>query len=100
MGNHNGTLHLGNALVENTALQILNLSSNRIDDQGAKNLAEGLKLNRNLISLNLGKNEIGDAGAKDITASLTTFPLTHEQVVERRMLKYSYYNDESDDSKD
>lgn len=95
--NRIGTFHIGAALVENSSLQTLNLSNNKIDDEGAKNIGEGLKLNRSLVALNLGSNEIGDEGVKHVIATLTTFPLTHQQVVARRMLKYSSNNDESED---
>jgi len=96
--NRTGAFHLGVALLENSSLQTLNLSYNKIDDKAAKNIGEGLKLNRSLVALNLGSNEIGDEGVKHVIGALTTFPLTHQQVVARRMLKSSNHEELEDDS--
>ena len=46
---------------DNTSLQSLNLSSNRIDDDGAKEIAYALNHNTSLKSLNLRYNKIGDS---------------------------------------
>ena len=88
-----GALHLGNSLTENINLLTLNLCYNTLADEGAKHLAECLRLNRTLLSLNIGSNGIGDEGVKYISEALTTFPLSHDQVVARRMLKSFYYNE-------
>lgn len=44
-------------------------------------------MNRTLLSLTLAQNEITDVGAKELSQSIARFPLTHEEVVERRKLK-------------
>ena len=44
-------------------------------------------MNRTLLSLSLAQNNITDKSAKDLAEALKCFPLTHEQVVERRKLK-------------
>ncbi|XP_052101938.1 leucine-rich repeat-containing protein 71-like isoform X9 [Mytilus californianus] len=75
---------LGSTKRCNTKLISLNLSGNRITDVGAEHLALGLRMNRNLMSLSLASNFIGDKGASKIAEILSRFPLTHEEVVERR----------------
>lgn len=92
-----GCLALGKALgdlkTQNRNLTALNLSYNRIDDEGAKHLAQGLRMNRSLMTLSLASNQIGDEGCLAVVGSLEKFPLTHEEVVHRRMLssKQGYY---------
>jgi len=44
-------------------------------------------MNRTLLSLTLSRNSITDVGAKALAQTLKCFPLTHEEVVERRKLK-------------
>ncbi|VDI82164.1 Hypothetical predicted protein [Mytilus galloprovincialis] len=75
---------LGSTKRCNTKLISLNLSGNRITDVGAEHIALGLRMNRNLMSLSLASNFIGDKGASKIAEILSRFPLTHEEVVERR----------------
>jgi len=84
---------LGDLKTQNRNLTALNLSYNRIDDEGAKHLAQGLRMNRSLMTLSLASNQIGDEGCLAIAGSLEKFPLTHEEVVHRRMLssKQGYY---------
>ncbi|XP_048251242.1 leucine-rich repeat-containing protein 71-like isoform X4 [Haliotis rufescens] len=77
---------LGTAKRFNTKLMSLNLAGNRITDVGAEHLAGGLRMNRSLLSLSLANNHIGDKGVKKIAEALSRFPLTHEEVVERRRL--------------
>ncbi|XP_067653713.1 leucine-rich repeat-containing protein 71-like isoform X5 [Haliotis asinina] len=77
---------LGTAKRFNTKLLSLNLAGNRITDVGAEHLAGGLRMNRTLLSLSLANNHIGDKGVKKIAEALSRFPLTHEEVVERRRL--------------
>ena len=86
--NEVGALHLGMALADNTSLQTLNLSNNKLCNNGAWNIAEGLKINRTLVALNLSSNMIGDVGVEHIIAPLTTFPLTHQQVI---ILRFYFY---------
>lgn len=44
-------------------------------------------MNRTLLSLTLSQNDITDAGAKELAQTLKCFPLTHEEIVERRKLR-------------
>ncbi|XP_038624182.1 leucine-rich repeat-containing protein 71, partial [Tachyglossus aculeatus] len=85
-----GSLLLGRALSSlrraDRSLVSLNLSYNRIGDDGAAHLAHGLRLNRSLLSLSLAHNHIGDAGALSLAQVLHPFELTHTEVVERRRL--------------
>ena len=55
-------------------------------DDGACVLFDSLRMNRTLLSLGLAGNGIGDAGAKKVAEVLSKFPLTHEELVERRKL--------------
>ncbi|BFZ07715.1 hypothetical protein BsWGS_10753 [Bradybaena similaris] len=77
---------LGNVISTNRKLISLNLSGNFITDDGAEHLAGGLRMNRTLLSLTLTENNIGDRGTVKIAETLSRFPLTHEEVVMRRML--------------
>lgn len=53
---------LSSALTENGTLLHLNLSCNRIGDNGCRALATSLRLNRTLLTLSLTGNSIGDSG--------------------------------------
>ena len=53
-------MDLADALKENNTLTDLNLSANKISDEGAMVLAEALKENNTLSCINLGFNNIGD----------------------------------------
>ena len=53
------------------ALLSLGLSHNRIDDDGAKELADMLRENRTLESLSLSANDIGEEGGTTLIAALT-----------------------------
>lgn len=75
---------LGSAKRTNMKLITLNLSNNKIGDQGLIEIAQGLRMNRTLLSLSLASNEVGDKGAIKLSEVLSRFPLTHEEVVERR----------------
>lgn len=44
-------------------------------------------MNRTLLSLTLAQNHISDIGAKELAQTIKCFPLSHEEVVERRKLK-------------
>ncbi|KAL8568352.1 hypothetical protein ACOMHN_040925 [Nucella lapillus] len=85
-GAHGIGMALGTAKTANTKLMSLNLSGNLIDDVGAEYIATGLKMNRSLLSLSLNSNQISDKGAAKIAEALSRFPLSHEEVVERRRL--------------
>jgi len=77
---------LGSATRQNTRLQSLDLAGNYVSDSGAASLANALRLNRTLLVLNLAANGIGDVGASQLAVVLSTFELTHDEVVERRRL--------------
>jgi Ran GTPase-activating protein (RanGAP) involved in mRNA processing and transport len=61
---------LTEALKTNQTLRVLNLCSNKIDDQGAKEFAEALKNNKTLLELDLKGNRIVDEGAGHIAEAL------------------------------
>eukprot|EP00696_Hemimastix_kukwesjijk_P013826 gnl/Hemi2/27651_TR9140_c0_g1_i1.p1 gnl/Hemi2/27651_TR9140_c0_g1~~gnl/Hemi2/27651_TR9140_c0_g1_i1.p1 ORF type:complete len:420 (+),score=11.52 gnl/Hemi2/27651_TR9140_c0_g1_i1:62-1321(+) len=63
-GYHNGLL-LGGAGITH-----INLSHNRISDDGVSVIAEALAANKNLIRLDLSHNEIGNQGAKMLVEAL------------------------------
>ncbi|XP_037549168.1 leucine-rich repeat-containing protein 71 [Nematolebias whitei] len=85
-----GARLIGSALSTSTTanknLLSLNLAFNSIGDAGAAHIARGLRLNRTLLILSLANNQIGDSGAAPLAEILGEFPLTHEEVVERRKL--------------
>ncbi|KAK7898866.1 hypothetical protein WMY93_019719 [Mugilogobius chulae] len=85
-----GARLIGSALstskTANKNLLFLSLAFNCIGDAGATYIAQGLRLNRTLIYLSLANNQIGDSGAAHLSKILGEFPLTHEEIVERRKL--------------
>ncbi|XP_065644891.1 leucine-rich repeat-containing protein 71 isoform X5 [Hydra vulgaris] len=85
---------ISDALLINKSLLTLNLCFNKITDIGGSYIAKALRMNRSLLSLNLASNNISDDGALSLSQSLSTFPLTHEQVVARRMLLSSFSSDD------
>jgi len=93
-----GAMHIGKALRENKNLLTLNLCFNKITNEGVVHLAKGLRINRSLLSLNLGSNLIADDGAKYISEVISTFALTHEEIVTRRQLKSTYVPDDGTSS--
>lgn len=95
-----GMAHLGNALRENKTLLTINLSNNCITNQGIKHIADSLRMNRTLLSLDLSNNNITDTGVEYLTEVMTTFSLTHEEIVERRYLKSQYSMEESSECSD
>ncbi|XP_066913026.1 leucine-rich repeat-containing protein 71-like isoform X3 [Clytia hemisphaerica] len=93
-----GAQHIGNSLKDNRNLATLNLCFNKITDEGVSHLAKGLRINRSLLSLNLGSNQISDDGAKHISEVLSTFQLTHEEIVQRRQLRSTHIPDDGSSS--
>jgi len=71
---------------QSSSILNLNLSFNKLGDEGAKHIAKALRTNRTLACLSLSSNYIGDAGLLAIMTSLKQFKLTHEEVVERRKM--------------
>ncbi|CAK1546664.1 unnamed protein product [Leptosia nina] len=65
-------------------LSILNLSSNKITDEGAKHLGEALRSNRQLSYLNLSNNKLSDDGADYLLNSLSEFVLTADELLTAR----------------
>jgi Ran GTPase-activating protein (RanGAP) involved in mRNA processing and transport len=65
-----GAVALAAGLKVNSSLQTLNLTWNKIGDEGAVALAEALKDNKSLQTLALCKNQIGDEGAKALAGAL------------------------------
>ncbi|RVE49314.1 hypothetical protein evm_006027 [Chilo suppressalis] len=72
------------------SVMILNLSMNRITDDGANFIGDVLRGNRNMLHLNLAGNNITDIGLGNILRSLLEFPLTYDEIIESktRYLKY------------
>lgn len=62
---------VANALKRNTTLKYLDLSENRIGDEGAIAISEALKENISLTGLKLASNRISSDGAKAIADMLT-----------------------------
>ncbi|EDV29648.1 Leucine-rich repeat-containing protein 71 [Trichoplax sp. H2] len=81
-----GATMLGHALFKNKSLVTLDLCNNKIGSEGAKALAMSLRLNRTLHCLMLANNEIDDSGGLKLAEVLNRFPLTHEEIVQRRLL--------------
>ena len=86
--NETAAFYIGDYLMRNTTLLTLNVCFNKLADLGVQCLANSLRINRTLLSLNLGSNGISDQGVKYITDAISTFSLTHEEVVAKRMKRY------------
>lgn len=71
-------------------LVALDLSSNRITDEGAKSLAEVLRINRRLSYLSLMNNMIGDEGATALLDTLTLFPLRPEECTDAMLRRAQF----------
>ncbi|XP_032524921.2 uncharacterized protein LOC116775960 [Danaus plexippus] len=65
-------------------LNILNISTNRLTDVGAKYIAEALRTNRRLCYLNVSGNRITDDGLGYILDSLVEFPLSCDELISAR----------------
>ncbi|XP_073959508.1 uncharacterized protein isoform X2 [Choristoneura fumiferana] len=72
------------------SLILLNLSSNHITDIGMKSLAKALRTNRCLRYLNLADNRITDDGAFQLLDVLKEFPLTCDEIKQKRA-RYIHY---------
>lgn len=71
-------------------LMLLNLSSNHISDRGAKSLAQALRANRCLRYLSLADNHISDEGAFQLFDVLKEFPLTYDEIQQKRVRYVRY----------
>ncbi|XP_063834883.1 NACHT, LRR and PYD domains-containing protein 14-like [Ostrinia nubilalis] len=78
------------------SLSILNLSSNRLTDLGAKYLSEALRSNRQLSYLNLADNMISDAGADEVLNTLVNFPLSFNELLSSRSRHMAYLKEKSE----
>lgn len=77
-------------------LSVLNVSSNRITDEGVKYLSEALKSNRHLVYLNLADNMITDDGASVLLDVLTEFPMSNKELIESRQRLMQYLNEKKE----
>lgn len=77
-------------------LAILNLSSNYITNIGAVYLAEALRTNRQLYYLNMSDNHLSDEGVISILNVLLEFPLTYEEIIEKRIRFFEYIKNKND----
>lgn len=76
-------------------LGTLDLSSNCIGDQGCVYLSEALRTNRCLHYLNLADNQITDFGAEIILNKLLEFPLTPEEVIEKKKRRFEFLKEKT-----
>lgn len=72
------------------SLMVLDLGSNKITDVGAKYFGEVLRRNRHLLHLNFQGNRISDTGLGFILKSLCEFPLTSDEIIDKKRRKYEY----------
>eukprot|EP00747_Dinoflagellata_sp_TGD_P193156 gnl/TRDRNA2_/TRDRNA2_58943_c0_seq1.p1 gnl/TRDRNA2_/TRDRNA2_58943_c0~~gnl/TRDRNA2_/TRDRNA2_58943_c0_seq1.p1 ORF type:complete len:291 (-),score=30.55 gnl/TRDRNA2_/TRDRNA2_58943_c0_seq1:72-944(-) len=67
---HEGAEQIAAALKLNSTVTMLNLSHNYLRAQGAEKIASSLEVNSTVMSLNLSDDRIGDHGAQHIAAAL------------------------------
>ncbi|XP_053619204.1 uncharacterized protein LOC128680228 [Plodia interpunctella] len=77
-------------------LSILDLSSNKITDLGAKYIAHALRSNRFLSYLNLSGNLLTDTGAIAILNHLVEFQLTSEELMSSRQRFLQFYHQKNE----
>ena len=65
-----GAKKLAEAIQVNVTLQKLNLCGNEIADEGAKGLGEAIQINMTLQKLNISSNRITDEGAKGLSEAI------------------------------
>ena len=81
---------IGYALRKNKSLTFFDLSNNYLDDDSGIAVVKGLRTNRTLHALFLTGNSLTDVMVEFLANSvLQEFPLTHEEIVERRTLVFS-----------
>ena len=68
----NGIAHIATALQSNTTMTSLYIRKCSISDEGAESLARALAVNRSLQELDITENEIGDNGIAHIATALKT----------------------------
>nr|CDS17126.1 leucine rich repeat containing protein 71 [Echinococcus granulosus] len=79
--------NVGNDLV------FLDLSGNRLGDEGICNLAKILRINRTIKAISLSNNCLSDIGIEALCEVVTVFTLTPEEVAMRRLLKMKVFLD-------
>ena len=77
------------------SLQLLELGSNDITDDGAIYIGSVLRSNRSLVHLNLSGNKITDTGFLPILDSLLEFPLDSKEIYAMRQRKLTYLQDKA-----
>ncbi|CAH8548040.1 unnamed protein product [Schistosoma margrebowiei] len=76
---------LGTTQSVNKKLINLDLSGNRLGDEGIIYLAQALRTNRTLLTLSVSNNKITDIGCIALAKVISQFFLTHEEIVYRRL---------------
>lgn len=91
--NEEGMANICKVLYDNVnhPLVHLNLTTNSLYDKGMEHLANILRINRNIKSLNLTDNKIRSRGLQLLLEPLKKFPLSPEELMIRRKLKFDYY---------
>uniref|UniRef100_A0A3B3TYW7 Leucine rich repeat containing 34 n=1 Tax=Poecilia latipinna TaxID=48699 RepID=A0A3B3TYW7_9TELE len=73
-----GALHLSKVLKGNSPLEVIDLSSNRIEDPGAEYLSEAICCEGSVLRLSVCRNNISTSGLLSLAGALTNSPtLTH-----------------------
>jgi hypothetical protein len=87
---------LTHPLPASKTLSILNLSSNRITDEGAKSLSTALRSNRQLSYLNISDNMLTDSGASYLLDTLSDFPLCFSELLASRSRRVEYLKEKNE----
>lgn len=87
-----GVTRISNCLhfPEASALIILDLASNFIEDDGCQSIANALRTNRSLTHLSLANNFIDDRGCIVLMEVLKKFSLNHDEIYLRRRMNMDY----------
>ncbi|KAL4712436.1 hypothetical protein ACJJTC_007452 [Scirpophaga incertulas] len=88
--------NLTHPLPASKSLSILNLSTNRITDEGVKFLAEALRSNRQLSYLNLADNMVTDLGADYILNIMKEFQLDDSELKESKTRRFTYLKEKNE----
>jgi len=72
IGIEDGIEHFARLLETTRSLKEMDLSANKIDDNGALALGNALTVNRSITNINLKKNKFGDLGLSTLSAALVT----------------------------
>ncbi|CAK1545486.1 unnamed protein product [Leptosia nina] len=72
-------------------LLTLDLTSNKITDDGAKAFGDMLRKKRCLLHLNLCDNNLSDAGAAYILNCLKSFPLTCQEIQDTKRRRFEHF---------